>query len=81
MILAVGHSARDTFRMLAECGVKLESKAFSVGARIEHLQSDIDRGLYGDLAGTLTFPLGSISFPTGREIGRCIPFACAPEDW
>ena len=44
LILAIGHSARDTFSMLLESGVYLEPKAFSVGARIEHLQSEIDKG-------------------------------------
>ena len=58
LILAVGHSARDTFRMLAEKGVFLESKPFSVGARIEHRQETIDRGLYGSLAGHPDLPPG-----------------------
>ena len=47
VILAVGHSARDTFEMLCESGVKLEPKPFSVGVRIEHLQKDINRAMYG----------------------------------
>ncbi|MCM1577441.1 MAG: hypothetical protein NC078_01415 [Ruminococcus sp.] len=50
LILAVGHSARDTFRMLLDKGVTLEAKPFAVGARIEHLQRDIDRSLYGKFA-------------------------------
>ncbi len=50
VILAAGHSARDTFRMLKNKGVLLEAKPFSVGARIEHLQSDINRAQYGDFA-------------------------------
>ena len=48
LILAVGHSARDTYDMLAECGFTLLPKPFSVGVRAEHLQEDIDRMLYGD---------------------------------
>ena len=52
VFLCVGHSARDTFRMLAEKGVTLEKKDFSVGFRIEHLQSDIDAALYGRFAGS-----------------------------
>lgn len=51
LILAVGHSARDTFRMLDGLGVFLEPKPFSLGARIEHLQSAIDRSQYGKFAG------------------------------
>ena len=75
LILAVGHSARDTFRMLAECGVKLESKAFSVGARIEHLQSDIDRGLYGDLAGHPDLPPGEYQL-SHRQGNRAVYTFC-----
>ena len=47
LILATGHSARDTFKMLLEAGLPLEPKAFSMGARIEHLQADIDLAQYG----------------------------------
>ena len=50
LALAVGHSAHDTFRMLHENGVELIPKPFSVGARIEHLQTDINRALYGKYA-------------------------------
>ncbi|MBQ8250212.1 MAG: hypothetical protein IJY93_10110 [Clostridia bacterium] len=50
VILAVGHSARDTYDMLASRGVMLVPKPFSVGVRAEHLQSDIDAALYGDAA-------------------------------
>ncbi len=50
VILGIGHSARDTFYMLKEKGVAVESKPFSVGVRAEHLQSEIDKGLYGDMA-------------------------------
>ena len=49
-IIAAGHSARDTFAMLKEKGVLMEAKPFSVGVRIEHLQSDINRAQYGDFA-------------------------------
>lgn len=47
VIFAIGHSSRDTFRMLDKIGVKMESKPFSVGARIEHLRKDIDMAQYG----------------------------------
>lgn len=50
LLLATGHSARDTYRMLCDNGVKMEKKPFAVGVRIEHLQSDINRALYGDFA-------------------------------
>jgi len=51
VIFAVGHSARDTFHMLHKRGVYLEAKAFSVGFRIEHPQSLIDRCRFGSHAG------------------------------
>jgi len=51
LVLAVGHSARDTFEMLHRRGVFIEAKPFSIGLRIEHPQSLIDRARYGDDAG------------------------------
>ena len=50
-VLAVGHSARDTFQMLYERGVYVEAKPFSIGFRIEHPQSLIDRARFGNFAG------------------------------
>ncbi len=47
LVLATGHSARDTFEMLRDTGVPMEAKAFSMGARIEHLQRDLDLAQYG----------------------------------
>ena len=46
IILAIGHSAHDTYRMLAEEGVKLETKGFAMGVRIEHPQALINRLMY-----------------------------------
>ncbi|UJF19495.1 NAD(P)/FAD-dependent oxidoreductase [Vibrio sp. SS-MA-C1-2] len=51
VILAVGHSARDTFEMLHQRGVYMEAKPFSVGFRIEHKQSVIDKARFGSNAG------------------------------
>ncbi|MGB3788604.1 MAG: NAD(P)/FAD-dependent oxidoreductase [Phormidesmis sp.] len=51
VVLAVGHSARDTFEMLHEQGVYIEPKPFSVGFRIEHPQPLIDQQRYGKSAG------------------------------
>ena len=51
MVLAVGHSARDTFAMLHEAGVYIEAKPFSIGVRIEHPQSWIDQARFGPNAG------------------------------
>jgi len=51
VVLAIGHSARDTFEMLYERGVYIEAKPFSIGFRIEHPQSLIDRCRFGPNAG------------------------------
>ncbi len=51
LVLATGHSARDVYDMVMRRGYCVEPKAFSLGVRIEHLQSDIDKALYGDFAG------------------------------
>ena len=51
LVLAVGHSARDTFEMLHKRGIFIEAKPFSIGFRIEHPQSLIDRARYGSNAG------------------------------
>lgn len=51
LILAIGHSARDTYKTLIENNFHVEGKPFSVGMRIEHLASDIDSAMYGKFAG------------------------------
>jgi uncharacterized FAD-dependent dehydrogenase len=51
VVMAIGHSSRDTFEMLHEKGVHIEQKAFSIGVRIEHPQSMIDRSQFGPQAG------------------------------
>jgi len=51
VVLAIGHSARDTFQMLYEKGVTLSPKAFSIGVRIEHPQTLINEAQYGKFAG------------------------------
>jgi uncharacterized FAD-dependent dehydrogenase len=51
VVLAIGHSARDTFEMLAARGVHIEPKPFSIGVRIEHPQSLIDRARFANAAG------------------------------
>jgi uncharacterized FAD-dependent dehydrogenase len=51
LVMAIGHSARDTFEMLQARGVYIEAKPFSIGFRIEHPQSLIDRARYGVNAG------------------------------
>ena len=51
VILAVGHSARDTFEMLYRTGAAMSRKPFAIGARIEHRQAWINRAQYGPVAG------------------------------
>ena len=72
MILAIGHSARDTFSVLHKAGIAMDQKSFSVGARIEHPQELIDRGRYGDaslhkLIGAADYRL-SEHLPNGRGV-------------
>ncbi|MEG2038269.1 MAG: hypothetical protein RRZ73_00945, partial [Oscillospiraceae bacterium] len=75
LILAIGHSARDTFEMLMQRGIFFEPKSFSVGARIEHLQSDIDKGLYGNMAGDKALPIGEYQL-SHRENDRGVYTFC-----
>ncbi|HCC07034.1 MAG TPA: hypothetical protein DEP72_02545, partial [Clostridiales bacterium] len=51
IVLAIGHSARDTFELIYNKGIKIEQKPFSIGVRIEHEQSMIDKVQYGNFAG------------------------------
>ena len=51
LILAIGHSARDTYKTLLNKDLVIEAKDFSVGMRIEHLATEIDKSLYGSFAG------------------------------
>ena len=50
LVLAIGHSARDTYETLLSSGFSLEAKPFSVGVRIEHLRKNIDEAMYGGYA-------------------------------
>lgn len=51
IILGIGHSSRETYRMLDRRSVAMENKAFAVGARIEHLRSDIEKMQFGKFSG------------------------------
>lgn len=75
LVLAIGHSARDTFEMLLKNGVELVPKPFSVGARIEHLQSDIDKALYGKYAGHPALPPAEYAL-SYRNNGRGVYTFC-----
>ena len=72
LVLAVGHSARDTFAMLRELGLELLAKPFSVGVRIEHLQREIDQGLYGKWAGHPLLPKGEYQLSSRNREGQAV---------
>lgn len=76
LVLAIGHSARDTFEMLIESGVSLEPKAFSVGARIEHKQTRVDESLYGGESGALGLPKGEYQLSYRKPSGRAAYTFC-----
>ena len=72
VILAVGHSARDTFEWLSGMGVRMHRKPFAIGARIEHKQADINRAQYGRFArhpalGAADYKL-AVHLPNGRSV-------------
>ena len=72
LFLAIGHSARDTFEMLYNSGVHMEQKPFSVGARIEHKQSLINKAQYGKAAespylGAADYKM-AVHLPNGRSV-------------
>lgn len=72
VVLACGHSARDTFEAVHEAGVAMEQKPFSVGLRIEHAQEAVNRAQYGDAAshpalGAADYKL-SAHLPSGRSV-------------
>ena len=72
VVLAIGHSARDTFDALSRCGVPMEPKPFAVGVRIEHRQADCDAAQYREAAGHPALPAASYQLschlPDGRGV-------------
>jgi uncharacterized FAD-dependent dehydrogenase len=76
LLLCIGHSARDTFQMLLKRGVNITPKPFSVGVRIEHLQSEIDKALYGSLAGHPALPRGEYQLSHRQQNGKAVYTFC-----
>ena len=74
-VLAVGHSARDTFRMLFGRGIHMEAKSFAVGVRVEHRQEMIDAAMYGRTAGDF-LPPASYKLAEKSENGRGVYTFC-----
>lgn len=76
VVLAPGHSARDTFAMLRERGVPMEPKPFAVGVRIEHRQRDMDAAQYKAAAGTPGLPPTSYKLSCHTKEGRGVFSFC-----
>jgi hypothetical protein len=74
VILAIGHSARDTFELIRDKGIAMEQKPFAMGVRIEHRQEDINKAQYGDFAKYL--PPADYKLFTHLENGRGVYTFC-----
>jgi uncharacterized FAD-dependent dehydrogenase len=81
LILATGHSARDTYELARRRGIRLESKPFALGLRVEHPQTVIDEAQYGRLVGHPKLP--PASYRLAQEIaGRGVySFCMCPGGW
>ena len=76
LVLAVGHSARDTFEMLLARGMQMQQKEFAVGVRIEHLQSAIGRAQYG--AGYAALPAADYKLVSHASERAVFTFCMCP---
>jgi uncharacterized FAD-dependent dehydrogenase len=76
VIVALGHSARDTFKVLHDAGVFMEAKPFSVGFRIEHPQSLIDRARLGPNAGNKLIGAADYKLVHHANNGRAVYSFC-----
>jgi uncharacterized FAD-dependent dehydrogenase len=76
VVLAIGHSARDTFHMLHDRGVHIEAKPFSIGVRIEHPQSWIDMARFGSCAGHPDLGAAAYSLSHHCSNGRTVYSFC-----
>ncbi len=76
LVLAIGHSARDSFEMLCDAGVFMEQKAFSIGARIEHKQLLVNRAQYGAAASHPALGAADYKLSCHLEDGRAAYTFC-----
>ena len=76
VVLAIGHSARDTFEMLHQSGVYMEAKPFSIGFRIEHPQALIDRARFGNAAGNKDLGAADYKLVHHASNGRSVYSFC-----
>jgi uncharacterized FAD-dependent dehydrogenase len=75
-VMALGHSSRDTFEVLHERGVFLESKPFAIGVRIEHPQSWIDKARFGQCAGNPILGAAAYALSHQASNGRAVYSFC-----
>lgn len=78
LILAIGHSARDTYQMLFEKGVFMEPKAFAAGVRIEHKRDFIDKSQYGIYAGHPKLGAADYHLAYNGRDRSCFSFCMCP---
>ena len=76
IVLAIGHSSRDTLRRLKESGLQMKQKPFSIGVRAEHPQELIDRSQYGEVAGNQYLPHATYQLAHHCENGRGVYTFC-----
>lgn len=76
IILAIGHSSRDTFKMLFDSKIIMEQKPFSVGVRIEHLRENIDKAQYGKFYNNKRLGSASYKLSTHLNNGRGVYTFC-----
>ncbi len=78
LILAIGHSARDTYQTLINSGYAIEAKPFSVGMRIEHLAKDIDNSMLGSFAGNENIGHAEYNLSTNTKERGVYTFCMCP---
>ncbi len=78
LILAIGHSSRDTYEMLHRHGVMMEQKPFAAGVRIEHRREFINRAQYGDCADAELLPTADYRLAYNGEDRSCYSFCMCP---
>lgn len=76
VVLALGHSARDSFRMLYDKGLGMAQKQFSMGVRVEHLQADINTSQYGEQSPRLSLPPAEYKLSLKTSGGRGVYTFC-----
>ena len=76
MVLAIGHSARDTFELILNKDIYVEPKPFSVGVRIEHSKQSVNYSLYGEHANSPLLPVGEYQLSHRLKDGRAVYTFC-----